>query len=507
MKINKHILTLLFSLLLFSAYSQNISFSKVIAPIENVMSASFTATGIVKQCNKYIISLIGFDTASIAFANNLQSLYFAEVDSNGENFKILNKYVQTDTNYYTNWGTLIKTHNGGFCFVGDIDSNYNNKGQHYIMLFDSSMNNILTKIIPHDTIWEIVKGVKETHDHGFVIVGGRLASYSQEDILIMKTDSLGNQIWKKTFASGGYSSGKQVEETPDHGFLICGFRGSYTTGQGDPFLIKTDSAGNLVWVKYLGNNSQCDGNAAFAITQEGDYIAALGYATFTYPDNTDWLGRINIIKYSPDGTQIWNRMYDTIRADNSVKKIQILPNNDFILMGSCVAGLDTNYYTTFMFKFNANGDSLRRKIYFYTDSYADGNYLYDNVLNSDGSITACGYVNGNTLMPYEKIWIMKTESNGNSPACDYTGIKEPNMLLSKVEINIYPNPTKDKLTIETNFNTEQRLEIINLIGQTVYTNIINKKKATINTSTFANGVYILKLSSDKETVVKKFVKE
>ena len=73
-------------------------------------------------------------------------------------------------------------------------------------------------------------------------------------------------------------------------------------------------------------------------------------------------------------------------------------------------------------------------------------------------------------------------------------------------IKVYPNPTKDNLTIETNSNKEQRLEITNLIGQTVYTIYINKK-ATINTSAFANGVYILKLSSDKETVVRKFVKE
>ncbi|MEI6822410.1 MAG: T9SS type A sorting domain-containing protein [Bacteroidota bacterium] len=82
------------------------------------------------------------------------------------------------------------------------------------------------------------------------------------------------------------------------------------------------------------------------------------------------------------------------------------------------------------------------------------------------------------------------------------GIAENNIS----QIRVYPNPTKDNLTIETNSNTEQRLEIINLIGQTLYTNSINKK-ATINISAFANGVYILKLSSDKETVIKKFVKD
>ena len=76
------------------------------------------------------------------------------------------------------------------------------------------------------------------------------------------------------------------------------------------------------------------------------------------------------------------------------------------------------------------------------------------------------------------------------------------------DLSLYPNPAKENLTIKTtsNSNTEQRLEIINLMGQTVYTSYINKK-ATINTSAFANGVYILKLSSDKETIVRKFVKE
>ena len=98
-----------------------------------------------------------------------------------------------------------------------------------------------------------------------------------------------------------------------------------------------------------------------------------------------------------------------------------------------------------------------------------------------------------------------TNSHGvwRSTFADLLGIKE-NILNNNV--SIYPNPSKDNLTIETNSNTEQRLEIINLIGQTVYTNSIIKK-ATINTSAFAKGVYILKLSSDKETIVKKFIKQ
>ena len=104
-------------------------------------------------------------------------------------------------------------------------------------------------------------------------------------------------------------------------------------------------------------------------------------------------------------------------------------------------------------------------------------------------------------------------SDNTSPAlrpklevCYSTANGVHEQLLTNNNISIYPNPAKDNITIETNSNTEQRLEIVNLIGQTVYTNIINRK-AVINTSAFANGMYILKLYTDKETVVRKFVKE
>ena len=499
----RKIICVFFVLINFIGFSQNISFNKVIAPYGNISSASFAATGIVKQGSNYILSMTGFDTTNIT--TDIQSLYFAKVDSNGENFEIIKKYNQPDTNYYDGYGAFIKTHNGGFCYVGDIDSNYNLKVQHFMMLFDSNMNNVLTKIIPHDNILEAINQVRETHDHGFIIVGQRYVTDYVDDVLIIRTDSFGNQLWRKSISTGEYGNGGQIEETPDNGLLICGYRDSYTTGQGDPFLIKTDSAGNLVWIKYLGNSSEHDGGAAFAITQEGDYIVALGYANYTYTNNTDWLGLINVIKFSPDGTEISNRMYDTIRWDNNVNKIQVLSNNDFILMGSSVAGIDTNYYATFMFKFNANGDSLWRRIYYNTKNYLDRNILCDNLQDSDGGITDCGWVQGNALSPSQQVWILKTDSNGYAPGCEPTGIEEIQYTKTE-EMRVYPNPTKEILTIETNSNIEQRLEILNLFGQTVYTSNINKK-TTVNTSTFANGVYILKLSSDKETMVKKFIKE
>ncbi len=111
----------------------------------------------------------------------------------------------------------------------------------------------------------------------------------------------------------------------------------------------------------------------------------------------------------------------------------------------------------------------------------DGTYLYAGTLSP---VTWTG-----------KIW--------KRPLSDFVGINE-NTLSNN--ISIYPNPTSSTLTIETNSNTKQNLEIVNLIGQSLYTYNIYSK-ATVDVSAFPKGVYLIKLNTDKGIFVKKFVKE
>ena len=501
MKINKHVLTLLFTLLLFSAFSQNTSFSKVISPYGNIHSASFSATSIIKQNNNYLLSLTGFDTANIS--TNVKSLYFAKVDSNGENFEIINKYNPLDTNYNDYFGNFIKTHNSGYCYLGDItwtyDTNWFPQSTHFIMLFDSSMNNTLIKHLPIDTIPEIIRNIKETHDHGFIIVGQRYANDYQDNVLIIKTDSLGNQLWKTNIATGDLSAGEQIEETSDKGFLIRGYRFSIAQHYAWPFILKIDSVGNFLWDHFFGSVG-INGDASFAITYEGDYIVAYGYAVYTETNGQYFLARINVIKYTPDGTEIWNRMFDTIRLNNCVNKIQVLPNSDFIVMGSNgkMNDLDSYFhFETFCMKFNSNGDSIWRKAYFYSAQFVDENYLIDNILNTDGSITACGSVDGDTIVPYQKIWILKTDSNGYAPGCYPTGIEEIQYIKAE-GIKIYPNPANTQFTIAFKdvMNSNAIVELYGSMGNLVLTDYMQKDTyiKNIDVSKLNSGLYFYNIS-------------
>jgi hypothetical protein len=74
-------------------------------------------------------------------------------------------------------------------------------------------------------------------------------------------------------------------------------------------------------------------------------------------------------------------------------------------------------------------------------------------------------------------------------------------------ISINPNPVTNELIIEDKGNKEKiNFEIHNSIGQLVLKGTLIEK-AVVQTSTFAPGIYIIKLEKNKSFIIKKLIKE
>ena len=79
------------------------------------------------------------------------------------------------------------------------------------------------------------------------------------------------------------------------------------------------------------------------------------------------------------------------------------------------------------------------------------------------------------------------------------------------DLNVYPNPASQRLNIGFTITDPQnvQVEILSLQGEPVFTDKLNYFKGqylnTIDVSTFARGIYMLRLKSDKGTSVKKVV--
>jgi hypothetical protein len=79
---------------------------------------------------------------------------------------------------------------------------------------------------------------------------------------------------------------------------------------------------------------------------------------------------------------------------------------------------------------------------------------------------------------------------------------------NRTTFSIYPNPSRSKLNITIpNFADNAKVEVYNILGARVYKSELNKLNTSIDVSKWNSGVYLVRVSSDKETLTKRFVKQ
>ncbi len=82
-------------------------------------------------------------------------------------------------------------------------------------------------------------------------------------------------------------------------------------------------------------------------------------------------------------------------------------------------------------------------------------------------------------------------------------ITEP--LIAADQINVYPNPSNNFVTIELNFEGKKELTIYNENGAEQTKHITNDAYTTISTNALANGVYVVQVKKGQQTINKKLV--
>ncbi|MBV6879832.1 T9SS type A sorting domain-containing protein [Epilithonimonas ginsengisoli] len=78
--------------------------------------------------------------------------------------------------------------------------------------------------------------------------------------------------------------------------------------------------------------------------------------------------------------------------------------------------------------------------------------------------------------------------------------------INKAEFTYYPNPVKDVLNIAGKSDVS-KVEMFELSGKNILSQNAKAKNVQLNLSTFASGVYILKVTSDKTTETFKIIKK
>lgn len=124
-------------------------------------------------------------------------------------------------------------------------------------------------------------------------------------------------------------------------------------------------------------------------------------------------------------------------------------------------------------------------------------------LHCYGIIADVNFYNG--LRCYEDS-ILGFHSFGIAPSCEHTttGIDQ---VESPFGFLVFPNPTTDKLNIQSKLNQQFHFSIYNSVGQLIQQGITESNETTIYLNNLPNGLYSIALSAKNETERKCFIVE
>jgi len=247
--------------------------------------------------------------------------------------------------------------------------------------------------------------VEITNDGGYIITGSAyVMETDSKDVLLIKTDSQGDTLWTKTFNLAGHDFGFSVKQTFDGGFIIAGSTSnSYEFADGTGFLLKTDSNGNEVWTKYIGNGTYL---SSVAINSDGGYSATGGIVEVGFGA---W--RVLLIGVNSEGMEVWNNEFGE-NLDNQYNSGKCLINS--AEGGYVITGYTNNYGNgmtdVWLIKTDSDGNEVWNKTF--GGSNSDEGYSVQQTTDGGYIITGHTYSFGNGGS--SDVWLIKTDSEGNT---------------------------------------------------------------------------------------------
>ena len=210
-----------------------------------------------------------------------------------------------------------------------------------------------------DTLWTKTFGdstlagafdVRETLDKGFIITGYTFSTIGGDaDIFLIKTNTNGNIIWQKAYGGNKNEYGYSVTQTADEGYIITGSTESYGEGNQDVFLIKTDSLGNLQWSNSYGGASFEEGNSVIQLHNRGFLI--VGY---TRSFGAGWED-VYVIRTDSLGVMMWSKVYGGLNGEIG-KDIKLCGDDGYIITGG-TRSFGVGNYNLYAIKIDSMGES------------------------------------------------------------------------------------------------------------------------------------------------------
>ncbi|MDP6936903.1 MAG: hypothetical protein QGF36_05665 [Candidatus Marinimicrobia bacterium] len=148
---------------------------------------------------------------------------------------------------------ILPADDGGMFILCETHSVGDSEGDTWILKLDAEGNPKDTLIIGGDGL-QIGYAFEKSNLGGFTIAGAVSGSNSGiTDFAIFSIDSTGENLWMRHFGGGFNDAAYSIVPSED-GWVAAGQTYSFSSGQGDIWVIKVGMQGEYIWDQTFGNN-------------------------------------------------------------------------------------------------------------------------------------------------------------------------------------------------------------------------------------------------------------
>ena len=304
---------------------------------------------------------------------------------------------------------LIQTNDDGYLVAGNTS------------LLGDDYSNVLMLKVDHtgEQVWrkdytyssnDRVNTVIELEDGSLVMAGFSTSNTnSSKDLLIMRTDSEGNIEWQSLYGDTRDEIANSISSASDGGFIIAGEITNENTGNSSCYLLKVNNNGEFEWDRSFGGSLNDQGFFLISANDGGFVITGV-----TRSQN-DSSGDLWLIKVNNTGEILWEKTFGGENFESG-RSLQQTSDEGYIIVGQTESFGNGNN-DAYLLKTDSQGNEIWSRTY--GGSGTDqGRYVVETL---DQGYIISGYTDSYGSMGGFNFWLIKTDSNGDLEWQEYYG--------------------------------------------------------------------------------------
>lgn len=232
-------------------------------------------------------------------------------------------YGGSENDYSVN---IIKTSDSNILMSGWSGTDSVASGDINLFKLDYNGNTLWTKTYTNPE-YQFARHLLETKNGEYLITGGIKEGENPSELYLLKVDADGTKLWDRKIGPASGKNGLSAIEVSNGDLVICGFNTAEESENRQLLLVKTDNLGNTIWEKEFGNDETSEIGYSIKQNIDGSYTI-----TGSYDSTGMHMEDIILLQTDQDGNQVWFKKFGGPETDRGMNLIKD-SNDDNLITG------------------------------------------------------------------------------------------------------------------------------------------------------------------------------